>query len=60
MFVLGLIIGSISTVLILYLICSLMIDTKDNTEKTFKRIMKMKKQLQKYGMLPINKKWKGL
>lgn len=32
-----------------------MIDTKDNTEKTFKRIIKMKKQLQELGMLPINK-----
>lgn len=32
-----------------------MIDTKDNTEKTFRRITKMKKELQKMGLLPINK-----
>lgn len=30
---------------------------KDFTQKTFNELQSMKKELQKMGLLPINKKW---
>ena len=30
------------------------------TQKKYNELRKIEKQLQKYGMLPINEKWKGL
>lgn len=36
------------------------INNKDFTQKTFNKLQKMRKQLQKYGILPINQRWKNL